>query len=423
MSPSSASINNFKENIAERYNFCRDLGIDYLHVVFPTKDLVAPEMLPDEYSSLQESLFDRCYRSAFGETLPDYLLYPLNELRSLHRNDHAFLRTDTHLSASGRLISVNLILSRLGLYPSASSYFYRRSIKHSGDLAAMLDLHDKHDETWLSGVMPSWKLYNNIKSLRGNSNNILIASNDLSVTNKRVLIFGDSFIAGCVEMLSAFFKDIIYLRSSTLQRDAIALFAPDVVISSNAERYLSSVGSDHASGSVIFSNYGSADYSPDPQFSAALRAQISCRHHRKIYESWRQENLQQPIFVSNALGPASGRFLTPSEANKVRGQRSFISNGNDPQLLFPRAGTALLGARQLIVEIHSGVKSKLEVFTGNLAHDGFPFSHERAHSKVVEVGYNKLIIDLDPCCFSPMLRVDPVSMEGEFTLISTSIDR
>lgn len=414
--PTAVDVENFRQNITSRFEFCRSHGMDYLHVVFPTKDLVTREMLPTSYAAEQSSLFDRCYRGVFGDHLPEYLVYPLDELIELHSQKSAFFKFDTHLSAIGRLHIVSIILAKLGLPCDPVPYFIERDLKHSGDLGKMLQSSETSDETWLDHIIPTAKTFNNITYLKGNSNNIVIVSNDLAVFDKRLLVFGDSFIAGCLSILSAFFKDIIYIRSPFFQKDAVSLFSPDIIVSANSERYLSAVKSDTSSHSVVLANYGAQDYRPSDEFSDALRAQASWGHHHSYYTSWRNKNIPKPLYVDPVLGPAFGNAMLV-RVNEL--ERSFSSVGRDPQLIFPRAGLALLSEKTISFEIESSVDGKCQLFYPGINEKGYPFLNQDSLSLDVKQGRNILTFKLDRNRSIPLIRFDPLATPGVFTILST----
>ena len=89
--------------------------------------------------------------------------------------------------------------------------------------------------------------YDNIQDLSGNTGNIVIVRSLNSFNNKRLLVFGDSFIRKGLHLLSPIYSEIIYFRSQFFRPEIVNIFRPNIVITANAERYLSTVQSDEES--------------------------------------------------------------------------------------------------------------------------------------------------------------------------------
>ncbi|MBN1008313.1 hypothetical protein [Amphritea pacifica] len=81
-----------------------------------------------------------------------------------------------------------------------------------------------------------------------------IKYNSRAPVKKRILAFGDGFILGAFEVLSYFFEEIIYVRSPYVLPDVADCLSPDIILTSNAERYLP-VFSNFESDKPFFINY------------------------------------------------------------------------------------------------------------------------------------------------------------------------
>lgn len=242
--------------------------------------------LPVPYNTQVESLFQYAYAAAWSDGLPDYLIYPRDALMELRESHSVFRKLDTHMTDIASHHVANHLLRRLGLDYSLESYFSSRSTPMSGDLAAMMKSADKSTEIrFVQKHLPT-KVFDNYSSLPGNSNNICFMHNRFALSERRLLVMGDSFIRSGLTYFSQAFRDIAYVRSAQFQGDMVDLFCPDVIISSNAERYLSRVGADADSTSVLLSGYGVPSYKPSDHFTDAYKAQLSYRHHRKVYALW-----------------------------------------------------------------------------------------------------------------------------------------
>lgn len=282
---SDLSVDSFCSNMQERYKYCQEKNIDYLHVVFPSKPVIKKNFLPDEYSGVK-SLFKNYYASCDG--LSSYVLYPFESLVSLEEKHSTFHKYNTHNSDYGYLEIVKTIFERLGYKLNFHEYIEGVSKKSvSGDLAEMASLSVVNEEEFIS-LSPGLKVYRagNRGFLPGNTNDVVILHNIDSVSQKRLLVFGDSFIKGTLKFLSIFFKEVFYIRSAFFHKDIVELYSPDVVFTSNAERYLCTVESDGLANNFIMSLYGSKYYSPSDSYLEAFEACLSYNYYPHLYSNW-----------------------------------------------------------------------------------------------------------------------------------------
>lgn len=297
-------------------------------------------------------------------------------------------------------------------------FFNQKAAFIGGDLAKMLGSSEKSEELVVSPLFGQTNSFDNRGALKGNTNNIIICSNEAAVVEKTVLIIGDSFIALCVKLLSVFFRDIIYIRSSTFQKDAVDLFKPDFVISSNAERYLSDVKSDRDSHSILFSNYGSEVYRPEISFSEALRAQVSRPHHAHVYERWKKS---QPGFPALKFKTIGSGFISQMIEHVESGPYRFLSTGHDPQFIFHNARLARKKNYVMKLALQSTVDSRCTVYLSQDAGLTFPFHKDRALSAAVKVGMNNLSFNISAAPRGSLLRLDPLACEGMFNMCDISV--
>ena len=181
----------------------------------------------------------------------------------LNRTEPVFRTLDTHMTDFGSMAITQHVLHRWGLQYDTDRFFTVFQCNEAGDLSKMLGTEDKSTENSLRPKF-YFQIFDNRTALPGNTNNVRIIHNPESTTNKRILIFGDSFINFSLIFFSPIFRDIVYVRSATFQSDMVELMAPDFVISSNAERYLCKVEADAASKPMLFMHYGKANYVSHP---------------------------------------------------------------------------------------------------------------------------------------------------------------
>lgn len=276
--PSQESIDNFSENIKARAEYCKKKGIDYLHVVFPSKPVVCKKYLPNEYKNI-ESLFLANYSRG-------NVLYPEDALKE----QDAFFKTDTHLNAKGSWLVLEKILCELGMeHENIKPNFV--NFPKLGDLTLMLSDNQREDSWALAGTNEPTKVFktNNCSALQSNTGRIYIYRNPQAQTRKRLLVFGDSFFTLMLDHLSVYFSDVIFVRTSSFNQNFVDLCCPDVVISGNAERYLAKVDKDKV-GSPLFAKYLNPKFydltKQDKCFFPALNAQLLFSENRKNYDVW-----------------------------------------------------------------------------------------------------------------------------------------
>lgn len=364
------------------------------------------------------SLFDSQYRAAFGPDLPDYLHYPLAQLTEAHRRQPMYHKLDTHLSFPGRLEATRIILRALDVDAIPECHVLQKNHAFGGDLARMLGSAETSVEKIISPAFGRVRYHDNRAALTGNTNNIIICHNDASVLDKTLLIVGDSFIALCLKLLSVFFRDIIYLRSANFQADAVDLFHPDIVLTSNAERYLSAVLPDDQSESILFSNYGAEAYRPDPGFAEALRAQAARRHHPRVYDRWRAGQSDAPVLQAGDLGAG---FILDMISRAEGGDMRFLSLGGDPQIIFHNARLAPDRDHEIRLTLRSSVDSHCVLFLSDRTGLAYPFRRDRSHAARVRVGTNALSFTVPAGAYGPLVRLDPLTCEGRFDIDEMSV--
>ncbi|AHX60275.1 hypothetical protein [Aeromonas media] len=412
--PSDASIENFFDNLAKRKNFCDARGIAYIHVVFPPKPLIMKEMIAQPLQSKVEGLFQNHYAASIKYNLPDYLIYPYASLIELKSQKSIFRKFDTHNTDSGYLVVAQQILKKLDANYDANQFFYEKTVELSGDLARMLGLEITESVQILTPIIPPL-LFENRSALKGNTNHIRIIYNPLAISDRRLLVFGDSFIFDTLKFLSPEFKDIICVRSDTFQEDMIDLCSPDVVISSNAERYLAKVRSDNHGAPMIFANYGYDGYKPAQDFVDAFKAQFSRRYHREQYESW-QTKITSSYFELGDFGRCKlNNHIAIIDNNSF----SFKATGNDPY--FISFCQKIMPGKKYILELElvSDVSSTASVYF--TVQESVLFSEARTVKSAVTIGNNKLHFKLDAPNLQPYIRIDPLSCMGNFNISNLSL--
>lgn len=284
--PVGNSIENFVSNLLARNKFCADRSIAYAHVTFPSKPVVMVEFLPDAIADQVVSLFDRHYAEPLKISGNNNIFYARDALLASKKVDQVFCKHDTHMTAFGNIVVARGILQALGHVHDPIDHMEMSECSRPGDLSNMADLRIRMSEKHFAVADDSFKFFDNRPFLPGNIDNIVISLNRKAESDRRLLALGDSFLKDCIPALSTFYQDILYVRSDVFQPELIDLFGPTEIITSNAERYLSSVANDITASSVFMTGYGRENYTPSEEFVNALTAQLSFRAYPHKYSEW-----------------------------------------------------------------------------------------------------------------------------------------
>jgi hypothetical protein len=413
--PNASDVRNFFDNISRRKHYCDKKGILFLHVVFPSKPVVMTEMIPMPMQEKVQSLFLSRYVSTLKSKLPDYVVYPLDTLNKLKSKLSVFRKLDTHMTNSGSLAVACEILHRLGLENELGEHFKESLVTNGGELARMLHSSKTVEELIIRPIVPV-HAFNNREALHGNTNNIIILHNPFAITELRVLICGDSFIGELLQYFSKVFKDIIFIRGDTFQTDMVELFAPDVIITSNAERYLSSVRSDNESNSALFWNYGvGSEYKPDESFVSAYKAQLSYRYHHHTYLDWCLKIKARYVSIDGFGVGLINKQIEVIDQHALR----FKSTGSDPFFTFSQ--TELVAGHYYIlqVDLESEVNSVATLYYTETSSPDF--AEARTLKEPILIGINKLVFNLNFSLLDKALRLDPLNCPGMFSIINISL--
>jgi hypothetical protein len=296
------SIANFYANLAARQGACKALGIPYVHMVAPDKQSVLREAfaVPD-YRPLGER-----YRDV-ATALP--FLYPVEELGSLQPT-RSYLRTDAHWSIEGRVAMAGLLAHELGLPEDSltegaaviAAGIVPKDAPHSGDLGRKLTPPVFEQINIWSPEFPSTEYVMSAGNNRGTMRYVISTRPG---STRRLLMFGDSFGAGLLTPLSAYFGEVVFCRTEYFHPEIVAGVRPDCVVTQNAERYLTKVKSDSSAPPLLL-------------YPATLGRSYSCT----------QATAQAMAAVLSSGSPAHSRFLASVRATPATA-RTASSNEDD----------------------------------------------------------------------------------------------
>jgi hypothetical protein len=415
---SKKNIENFSENIKERQQFCKNKKIIYKHIVFPSKPLVQTSHLPRSYHKKVNSLFNRYYKNKLDDETKKSLFYPLESLKELDKTYSSFKKYDTHMTDRACYLIASELMGFLGF--SLNDYPYEVDKRlESGDLGYMINSSDKNEEELV--FLKSSHVYrtSNMRHISGNSNSIYLTHAPKGRTKFRLLIFGDSFFKDLIKYLEPFFIDIMYVRSSTMQYDIIALYKPDVIFTGNAERYLFHIDSDKEDTGFLWNLYGNKNYHPPQEFINALTANLSFHFHNFAYNQWK--NSIKKYFIQSL---ELDSYIINKDMDIIESSHylKFISTGIDPYIIYMNIGFKKEKTYSLKVNLISSVDTAFQVFYTDRRINPHEFSEKNSVRHLIKKGNNKMDIILDYKYLGNVLRIDPMSREGEMDIVSLSLE-
>ncbi|MFT4805497.1 MAG: hypothetical protein ACI83B_003315 [Sediminicola sp.] len=273
----------FERNAAFNVDYCMKKEITYQHIVFPAKIPVFSSLFRQAGIDVK-SLF--CKRHKHNN-----VHYPYSTLDM----DHDYMVQDTHNSDIGKIKLVKFMMSQLNVDYIEHTPIWKDA-EVVGDMGKRLGRSGYREKKLVGfeGLKTKPKLFSTTSALSGNSGQIFFSINPNAAKNSRILLFGDSFIHTCINIFAHQFTEVIYIRSPFVIPDIADNLEPDYIITSNAERYLTSI-QDAEAKKPYFLNYFSSAFNPS-NFSLAnknaLFALFSGRRSH-TYNVWKRKVVKE----------------------------------------------------------------------------------------------------------------------------------
>lgn len=415
LSPSRSSIAEFSRNVEQRSSICNDVGLPYVHVVYPSKPTVMTTMVPQDCRVNLQNLFERHYARSLSNEAKKHLPYPRKGLVNKRHKRQVLSRHDTHMTSTGNALVSREILLVLGYSHDPFSCMREETRPRRGDLANMASIQGIYLETPLVAEMPSGQIIDNRAPLPGNTDNIAIAHNPNSCSSLRLLAIGDSLLRDGLTYLSTFFRDILYVRSDVFPPDLLRSFSPDVVVTANADRYLAKIRPDHNGEIVLMRGYGRVGYQPSSYFVSALRAQLSFSSCPSRYQDWAAS---QKALTFVGLGTAQYN----DQLVALSGQLGwFEATGPDPIIIFSNVKMGKEKHYRLRVVMESTVRGSAQLFIGRCSAAKHRFLESDSSRQQAMTGKNVLEFDIPPTGRGRELRFDPINCLGKAKILSMEI--
>lgn len=338
--PSIESFDNFKLNIARRAYLSNLAKCQYLHVIFPDKQSVLSAEFPIKTAC---RLGDKYIEHISPDGLGKFVLYPANLIKDA-LGQQSYERHDTHLSDSGSLVVLSKILDALGIKVSQSLKVIHECInlkrKSTGDLGNRFSPPLTQETLALN---PNWNHSKFGSNGLSNNGQIDIYFSPDSTTDKKVLIFGDSFFRLMLPQLSKIFRQVVFLRTPYFHAEMVELVRPDVVLTGNAERYLANVSSDlNAPAFQMYAYTHNSNSKPSSLFLNAFRAVTSPNSvsSKKFFTELFDDTAQKKIIIGPSHMVRWAQHVTNGLLHHPKEPAHLIGFGGAPvwsSRLFTRA--------------------------------------------------------------------------------------
>ncbi|WP_459618485.1 alginate O-acetyltransferase AlgX-related protein [Bordetella sp. 2513F-2] len=204
--------------------------IPYIFLLAPSKESVKPEFYPHQRGSMtiREQIFSL---KSFGQIRS---CFPLDALRE----DGAYYKTDTHWSDFGAYIAAQKCLKELGLGEFSKVELCFEKVKATGDLGEKARPKRQSEMLALSKDLkePVERVFYNFVS---NSGSLSVFENNNSSTDKKLVLFGDSFSGNLNYIFGQIFRRMVRVYSPASPiLEIVEWERPDVVIVQTNERFL-----------------------------------------------------------------------------------------------------------------------------------------------------------------------------------------
>jgi hypothetical protein len=303
------TVSVFEDNITSRFEYARSQNQRYLHVIFPDKQSVLPQLFITQTPiKLGEYFLDHI------GTIQEQILYPLKILQNA--GSLSFLKTDTHLSHLGTIIVVGEVVKRLtGIDCSEDLSILSERLTdrryYCGDLGMKLDPPQGNVEAFLDFDWHARYFHNGI--LGGNNGAVDIYVSPFARHKKKLLWLGDSFGKEAARILSYFFSEILFLRTPFFHPEFVDQMQPDYIVTENVERYLISCTPDESRPFFhVFPFLTGKSYAADCSFAQAFSAILS--FPRSPYVEFMARVQEES---SQLVDPISRLLQARSEGKKV----------------------------------------------------------------------------------------------------------
>lgn len=239
--------NQWKQLFEVRSQRMNDRSISFAQIIIPNKATILSDFLPDVFMG-KEITFT--LDSILNQNNNSDVLIPLSEMKDIRVRKSVYRRSDSHLTIAGSALLSELLLKKFNLQNLNIEKVKTKVMKHAGDLGTKFEESISevlHVPILDDGLLNQSKLKlidDVIASGFNGSRQVFI--NESSVTDKKLIVFGNSFFEkipgwGMSPIFAAIFREFHFVWSPELDYSYVDSHHPDFVICQTCERFLTKV--------------------------------------------------------------------------------------------------------------------------------------------------------------------------------------
>jgi len=227
-----AALKQYYTAVAELASSVRSQEIGYQHVIFPNKESICWDLHPFSRYLLEPQSAGKLLKSFDSEEVISF---------NAPRDPSLYKKQDTHFSARGiarwcfdACVAFQAMPEACGDFETFYDNLPHSGFSLSGDLGRKLN-PPATEQIVLLRAPAAWEITGNGVSNRGF---IELLLNPAAPVDKRLLIFGDSFLRQARYHYASVFRSVLFVHTTYYCADAVALFQPHFVLHGIVERFL-----------------------------------------------------------------------------------------------------------------------------------------------------------------------------------------
>ncbi len=161
-----------------------------------------------------------------------------DELRTLKNEDKLYCQHDSHWNDLGAFIAYQQLMTKMNIIPYQLSDF--EITWEETDNGGLIDVMGLCSSKLITEQLPHFIFkgdIENIEHITTELDNMYYKRNNSSKSDKRILVFRDSYSSAMVQFISLNFKEAYFVWSDYHQF-VVDMVDPDIVVVAKVERYL-----------------------------------------------------------------------------------------------------------------------------------------------------------------------------------------
>lgn len=234
-------LDSLSKEWANRKALLKDHDIEYYMVVWPNKPTIYPEYIPYKMSIQKKdtiSKIDQIIDYLESKYTPVELIDIRDELLAEKEENKLYCQHDSHWNDLGAFIAYQNLMQKMNMIPYKMDDF---DISwEDSNKGGLIDVMGLCNSKFITEQLPVFKFkggYKYIEHITTELDNMYYKRNEFSKSDKRILVFRDSYTSAMVQFISLNFKEAYFVWSDYHQF-VVDMVDPDIVVVAKVERYL-----------------------------------------------------------------------------------------------------------------------------------------------------------------------------------------